>query len=323
MRRRGVLHIGVTGLAAMLVQGCSEGSTEPPEAGATPSGSSQAGPMSTFDPSGHVPPQVPMAELRKLFNYDSKAPHNAQLTDKRTGDGVILEDLTFAGGREDVEVAAYVLGPERFTGRLPAVIYAHGSDGNRDSLLQEAMSVAELGALVLMPGLPLKPSGDAVADSKVVVDSVVALRRGLDLLVRRSDCDGSRVGFVGHSWGAAQAAVMYGVDARLTATVLASAPGRISRWMVRQNTPSDWRGYLDALSRFDAVQYVAVTGRKAVLLQYGEQDPVVVEADRAELTAAAAGPKERKDYDAGHDVAAFPAATTDRVAFLRKQLRLK
>ena len=76
MRRRGVLHIGVTGLAAMLVQACSEGSTTAPPAG---SGSSAAGSpvtsggpraASTFDPSGYVPPAVPLAQLRKLFDYD-------------------------------------------------------------------------------------------------------------------------------------------------------------------------------------------------------------------------------------------------------------
>ena len=324
MRRRGVLHIGVAGLAAMLVQACAEESNAPDVKGGTAPGSSGAvQPASTFDPSAYVPAPVPIAELRKLFNYDAKATLNAQLTDKRTGDGVILEDITYSDTRGREEIPAYVLGPEKFTGRLPAVVFAHGSDGNRDTLLKEAMTVARLGALVFVPELPLKPSGDAVADSKAVADSVGALRRGFDLLIRRSDCDGSRAGFAGHSWGAVQGAVLYGVEPRITASVLASGTSRISRWMVRNPVPKDWHAYLDALSRFDAPPYTAVAGRKPVLLQFGKQDTVIPEGERTELANGVAGPKERKDYDTGHDLVGFDAASADRVAFLRRQLRLK
>ncbi len=324
MRRRGVLHIGVAGLAGMLVQACAGESNAPEvKGGAAPGSSGAVQPTSTFDPSAYVPAPVPIAELKKLFNYDAKATLNAQLTDKRTGDGVILEDITYSDTRGREEIPAYVLGPEKFTGRLPAVVFAHGSDGNRDTLLKEAMAVARLGALVCVPELPLKPSGDPVADSKVVADSVVALRRAFDLLIRRSDCDGSRAGFAGHSWGAVQGAVLYGIDSRITATALASGTSRISRWMVRQPLPADWHAYLDALSRFDALPYVGVTGRKPMLLQFGKQDEVIPEAERTELANGVAGPKERKDYDAGHDLVGFDAASADRVAFLRKQLRLK
>lgn len=323
MRRRGVLHIGVTGLAAMLVQACSEGSTTTPRAGGGSAAGSPSQATSSFDPSGYVPAPVAIAELKKLYNYDKSATLNAQLTDKRTGEGVILEDITFSDTRGHDEIPAYVLGPEKFTGRLPAIVYAHASDGTRDTLLQEAMSVARLGALVCVPGLPLKPTGDPTADAKAVADAVVAQRRAFDLLIRRSDCDGSRVGFAGHSWGAAQGAILLGLESRLTAVALAAGTSRISRWMVKQKVPADWHAYLDSLSRSDAGPYVAVGGKRSVLLQFGKQDQVVPEAERAELAAAVAGAKERKDYDTGHDLAGFAAAATDRVAFLRKVLRLK
>jgi dienelactone hydrolase len=309
----------------MLVQACSEGSTTAPRAGGGSTAGSPASSQatSTFDPSEYVPAAVAVAELKKLYNYDKNATLNAQLTDKRTGDGVILEDITYSDTRGHDEIPAYVVGPEKFTGRLPAVVYAHASDGNRDTLLEEAMAVARLGALVCVPGLPLKPTGDPAADAKAVTDSVVAQRRAFDLLIRRSDCDGSRVGFAGHSWGAAQGAILIGLESRLTAVALAAGTSRISRWMVKQKVPTDWHGYLDSLSRFDAGPYVAVGGKRSVLLQFGKQDEVVPEAERTELANAVAGAKERKDYDAGHDLAGFAAAATDRVAFLRKVLRLK
>ncbi|GAA2622700.1 hypothetical protein GCM10010399_62430 [Dactylosporangium fulvum] len=322
MRRREVLHIGVIGLAGMLVQACSEGSTTAPRAGGgSPAPSGQA--ASAFDPSGYVPAAVPLAELKKLFNYDKNATLNTMLTDKRTGDGVILEDVTYSDTRGHDEVPAYVVGPASVTGRLPAVVYAPGSDGNRDTLLEEAMALARHGALVCVPGLPLKPTGDAAADAKAVADSVVAQRRALDLLTRRSDCDGSRIGFAGHSWGAAQGAILLGLETRLTAVVLASGTGRISRWMVKQQVPPDWHAYLDAVGRFDAGPYVAAGGKRSVLLQFGRQDQIVPEAERTELADAVAGTKERKDYDTGHDLVGFAPAGTDRVAFFKKALRLK
>ncbi|WP_238008318.1 hypothetical protein KZZ52_58575 [Dactylosporangium sp. AC04546] len=326
MRRRALLHIGVTGLAAMLVQACSEGSPTPPRAGGgspagSPGGTGQA--ASTFDPSGYVPAAVALAELKKLFNYDKNQSLGATLTDKRTGDGVILEDLTYSDARGHEDLPVYVVGPAGDAGRYPAVILAPGSDGNRDALLDEAMTLARAGALVGVTGLPLKPTGDAAADAKVVADAVVGQRRAIDLLARRSDCDPSRIAFAGHSWGAAQAAVLLGLETRLTGVVLAAGSSRMSRWMVRQQVPPDWHAYLDSLARFDAGPYVAAGGKRSVLLQFGRQDEVFPKAEQDELTAAVAGTKERKDYDAHHDLDKVAAASADRVAFLKRVLRLK
>jgi dienelactone hydrolase len=327
VRRRGVLHIGVTGLAAMLAQACSEGSTTTPGAGSNPSarssapsGEPQSG--STFDPSEYVPPPVPIAELKKLYNYDKGSTLNAQLTDKRTGDGVILEDITYSDTRGNDAIPAYVVSADipGDTLRMPAIVLGTGPDGNRDKLLDEATAIARTKALVMIPGLPIAPTGDPSAE--VMAAAVVAQRRAFDLLIRRTDCDGSRVGYLGHHSGAALGAVLLGLESRITAAVLASGTGRFSRWMVKQKPPPDWHAYLDSLSRFDAGPYVAVGGKRSVLLQFGRTDAVVPEAERAELTGAVAGAKQRKDYDTGHDLAGFPAARADRAAFLKQVLRL-
>ncbi|WP_432981689.1 alpha/beta hydrolase family protein [Dactylosporangium sp. CA-233914] len=330
MRRRGVLHIGVTGLAAMLVQACSEGSATAPSKGSAGSAGGSASPSvdpqaaSTFDPSGYVPAAVPLAELKKLYNYDKGSSLNAQLTDKRSGDGVILEDITFSDTRGNDAIPAYVVSADipGDTLRMPAVVFGTGPDGDRDKLLEEAMAVARMKALVMVTSLPIKPTGDPSADAKVLANAVVAQRRAFDLLIRRSDCDGSRVGYAGHHSGAALGAVLLGLETRITGAVLAAGPSRFSRWMVKQKVPQDWHPYLDSLARFDAGPYVAAGGKRSVLLQFGKQDNVVPEAERAELTTQVAGAKQRKDYDTGHDLAGFAVATADRTAFLKQVLRL-
>lgn len=327
MRRRGVLHIGVTGLAAMLVQACSEGSTTTPPAGSgspagSPAGSGGPSAASTFDPSGYAPAAVPLAELKKLYNYDKGSTLNAELTDRRTGDGIVLEDITYSDTRGNDAIPAYVVGPENFTGRLPAIVFGSGPDGDRDALLNEATAIARRNALVMVTSLPIKPTADPVADARTLAAAVVAQRRAFDLLIRRTDCDGSRVGYAGHHSGAALGAVLLGLETRITGAVLAGGTSRFSRWLVKQHVPADWHAYLDSLSRFDAGPYAAAAGKRSVLLQFGKTDAVVPEAERAELTAAVAGTKQRKDYDTGHDLAGFAAAKEDRAAFLKQVLRL-
>lgn len=329
MRRRGVLHIGVTGLAAMLVQACSEGSTTTPRTGngssSGGSGSATAEAASTLDPSGYVPAAVALTELKKLYNYDKSATLNAQLTDRRTGDGVILEDITYSDLRGNDAIPAYVVSADNpgDTLRMPAIVFGTGPDGNRDTLLEEAMAIAKRQALVMVTSLPVKPTGDPVADAKVMANAVVAQRRAFDLLIRRTDCDPSRVAYVGHHSGAALGAVLLGLETRITGAILASGTSRFSRWMVKQKVPQDWHAYLDSLSRFDAGPYVAAGGKRSVLLQFGGKDTVVPEPERAELASIVAGAKQRKDYDTGHDLASFAGATTDRAAFLKQVLRLQ
>jgi dienelactone hydrolase len=267
---------------------------------------------------------VAIAELKKLYNYDKSSTLNAQLTDKRTGDGVILEDITYSDTRGNDEIPAYVVSADvpGDTLRMPAVVLGTGPDGDRDKLLDEATVIARMKALVMIPSLKIVPTADPSADAKMMAAAVLAQRRAFDLLIRRTDCDGSRVGYAGHHSGAALGAVLLGLETRITAAVLASGTARFSRWLVKQKVPQDWHAYLDSLSRFDAGPYVAVGGKRSVLLQFGRTDDVVPEAERAELTGAVAGAKQRKDYETGHDLIKFPQAASDRTAFLKQVLRL-
>jgi dienelactone hydrolase len=60
---------------------------------------------------------------------------------------------------------------------------------------------------------------------------VVDLRRALDVLLERPDVDAKRVGYVGHSLGAAWGSALAGFERRIKAFVLiggSSHPGRIS-----------------------------------------------------------------------------------------------
>jgi dienelactone hydrolase len=157
----------------------------------------------------------------------------------------------------------------------------------------------------------------------MIVNAVVAQRRALDLLARRSDVDKARLGFVGHSWGAVQADILAGIESRLAAVVVVSGGSRFSRFLYGYLHPAEGRNYLDSLSRFDGAWYVGLPGKRSVLLQFGRSDTTVAAAERDELTALTTGTHERKDYDAGHDLLTVAAAVTDRQAFLHSVLRMR
>lgn len=82
------------------------------------------------------------------------------------------------------------------------------------------------------------------------------------------------------------------------------------------------KAYLDALTRFDGARYVAVAGRRALLMQFGKRDQLIPSDQADELTSAAVGTKQRKDYDVGHDLISVPETITDRLTFLSPVLRL-
>jgi len=327
VRRRGVLHIGVTGLAAaMLADGCGGGSSKvKPNSGGTsaaaPVSPSRAAP--TFDPSTYKPPKIPFSTLKKLYSYDSSSFLDAVLTDTRSGDGVGIEVITYSDTKGGT-IPAYVVTPQQPPGRMPGVVFAHAAGENRDTWLPELSAIARHNVTAMVAEIPFKVTGDPNADSAMVVAAVLAQRRALDLLSRRDDTDKSRLAVVGHGWGGDLAQVLTALENRLSGVVLAGAGSRLSQTMFVSADVANRDAYLNALTRFDGARYVSVTGTKrSLLLQFGTQDSAVPKSQVDELVAVAAGSKTRKDYPTGDDLVKSPAAAADRLTFLRKVLRLK
>ncbi len=201
-------------------------------------------------------------------------------------------------------------------------MFAHGSAPDPDAFLADALAIVRRGAVAILPDIPITMTGDAKTDIAYVMDAVIAERRALDLLVRRSDVDAHRLAFVGHSWGAELAAIMTGAESRLAAVAIVCGWSRMSSDMLdtagRSMTDASAQAYLSVATTLDGFRYVAMPGRREILIQYGRQDPNIPDAQRAELTKYAAGTVSRKDYDAGHDLIDNAAAAADRLTFPRR-----
>ena len=160
------------------------------------------------------------------FAYDASVPlavHNAGLY--ASSPRADIRAITYTGvGTTRVE--AYVVVPHG-SGKHPAVLFLHGSGGNRKDLIVAAARLALRGAVTMTISEPK----DAQTYRPLVVDA----RRALDLLTSRLDVDPSRLGVVGFSLGAQTAAILAGDDPRPKAVgIIAGRGTSVARDWIRR-----------------------------------------------------------------------------------------
>lgn len=192
--------------------------------------------------------------------------------------------FSFAGV-DGTRVPALVVVPKA-AGRHPAVLWLHGSGGDRTDLIVPAALLARRGAVAMTISEP----NDAQTYRPLVVDA----RRALDLLAGRRDVDPARLGVVGFSLGAQTAAILAGVDPRLKAVgVIAGRGNAVTRYWVHR-------------------------AHAHLFFQAGTHDEVVPRAQLLALIHAAPGHPKVSWYDAGHEVP--PVLAADQIAWQAREL---
>lgn len=123
-------------------------------------------------------------------------------------------------------INAFLLVP-RARGRHPAVLFLHGSGGNREDMLLPAVQLAKRGIVTMTIS---QPNG-ALTFRPLVVNA----RRALDVLAARKDVDAHRLGVVGFSLGAQTAAILAGDEPRLKAIgIIAGRGGPVPTYWIRK-----------------------------------------------------------------------------------------
>jgi dienelactone hydrolase len=210
----------------------------------------------------------------------------------------------------------------------PGVLWVHWlgepATTNRTQFLAEAIALAPRGITsLLVDAMWSQPKWYEQRvpeqDFENSRRQVVALRRALDLLQSQSGVDKTRLGVVGHDYGGMYAMLMAGADPRAKTYVYVATASSLSHWAFFANQPRSKVDYLcqnAVLELTDALRQVAGA---SVLFQFGSRDAYVSRADTAVQLAAVPGRKERKFYDAEHEMAA-PEIAADRDAWLLKEL---
>jgi dienelactone hydrolase len=274
------------------------------------------------------------------LDYDSKAPLDIQEAGVEHRGSVAIHDISYAspkGGR----VPAYLVVPEG-KGPFAAVLWGHwywsnSAFFNRKEFLDEAVALAHAGVVSLLPtGVGGRPGHmddpDELSDRQVadLVQQIMDMRRGADLLLARRDVDPQRFAYVGHSYDATVGAFLSGIDRRFKAFVLMA--GGLSdeldlkteeyKQFRQKYGPEKFDEKIAKRASLDPGKFVSHAAPAIVFLQYGTHDSPFLSPERARQYAALVSePKQFKLYDAPHALNA--EARRDRIAFLSDQLKLK
>jgi pimeloyl-ACP methyl ester carboxylesterase len=176
---------------------------------------------------------------------------------------------------------------------------------DRTQFLDEAVALAPKGAVsLLVDAMWSAPrwfgTRDPEKDYENSIRQVIELRRALDLLLSQTNVDKTRVGFVGHDFGAMYGMLMAGVDQRINTFVFIAATQSLNDWAFLGPQPKSKAAYLKQNSNLELTDSLRQVRNASKLFQFGKADFYVSQADAAVLFAAATEPKQRKFYDASH-----------------------
>ena len=235
------------------------------------------------------------------FDYDASAP--LQYTDKGVMNDaypIKLHDVSFTSDGRRVEAIVDV---PPGGGPFPAVLYLHGSGGDRTQLLGPAAWMAARGVVAMTITMPegaipadATPQERLVAERKSAVGTVVAARRAVDALQSLPQVDDGRIGLVGWSAGARIGAILAGVDRRIEAFDLLSGGAPPLQDYVANAPPSLKPLVRRELGAVDPLRWIAQARKGTVLLQDGRKDEVVPAAALNELAKAAGTAAEVRWY---------------------------
>lgn len=277
--------------------------------------------------------------MLRHFDYDRNAPLDLKIIGTQKRGDVTVYDITYASPKGGA-VPAYLVVPSG-KGPFAGVIWGHwywrnSEMRNRKQFLDEAVAIAPAGVVSLMTDGPVArpgyvPNNTPLNEQQVteMIQQIIDMRRGVDLLLARKDVDPKRLAFVGHSYNASIGAFLSGVDRRFKAYVLMAGTmsDEVDRKMgayeqFRQQVgPEKFDAFLAKYSYMDQGRYVSHAAPAFVFLQYATQEDFM-KADRArEYEKVVSEPKRFKLYETTHALNA--EARRDRVAFLVEQLKLK
>ena len=279
------------------------------------------------------------ADLVRRFDYDTKAPIEVkEIGVERRGD-IAIHDISYASPK-DGRVPAYLVAPKG-KGPFAAVIWGHwywenSPMRNRKEFLDEAVALARSGVVSLLTDGPVarpghvenrEPLNDQQADD--LVQQIVDMRRGVDLLVARKDVDPKRIAYVGHSYNATVGGFLSGIDRRFKAFVL-MAGGLSDEVDMKTKEYEEYRQKIGP-KRFDAFvtrytwldpgKFVSHAAPGVVFMQYATQEKYLTPEVARQYATIVSEPKRFKIYDAPHALNA--EARRDRLAFLSEQLKVK
>jgi len=268
----------------------------------------------------------PAATQPALFRYDRSAPLGFRDRGQvNRGYPIQVRDVSYASPRGGRVTAYLVVPPGK--GPFPAVIYLHGSGEDRTRLVVPAAWLAARGAVGLSIDSafvhatgpePADPVKRLERERDLTAETVLDLRRGVDVLASLPQVDAKRIGFVGYSGGAKIGAILAGVEPRIHAFDLMSGGSAPVESFVAAAPASLRAPVRSVLGSIDPLRFVGRARPAALFFQDGLNDTVVPHAQLVALAAAGSTPKRIRWYRADHSLDA--QAFRDQLDWLSREL---
>jgi len=215
---------------------------------------------------------------------------------------------------------------------LAGVLYLHwleppASNQNRSEFLDEAVQVAEHGAVAILPDLtfPWDPAAEFFGDKRDV-DSVkaqeFAVRTAYHALLAQPGVDSRRTAVVGHDYGAMYGSLLTASEPGIKAEVFMAGDATWSNWFALYFLgldPADVPAYHALFAGLDPVDNVARM-HDHLYLQWAGKDPFIDAPVRDAFSAADPQAKVSLYDRSGHFLE--QPAKDDRIPWLLDQLNL-
>jgi dienelactone hydrolase len=243
------------------------------------------------------------------FGYDATLPLqfvNRGRINRRT-EPVAVDDVSFRS--EGHRIKGYLLLPPG-RARRAAVVFVHGTGGDRTELLERARLLARRNVVTLTITQPSTSSlrapapGGPTAVLKQIqaaqIGDVVAVRRAVDVLRSLPQVDPKRIGYLGWSAGARTGTLVAASEPRVKALVLVSAGAAPTAAYVAKVPAGLRRAVRTILGSVDPIRYIARARPGSVLLEDGTRDELVPHSALVNIARAAPSGTTLRWYNAGH-----------------------
>jgi dienelactone hydrolase len=250
--------------------------------------------------------------------------------------GVVIDDIAWKA-LDGSDVQAYLVRPERPAPECCAgVLFIHwfappDPTSNRSQFLDEAKALARRGVISLLPSTfwsdadrYRRRTWQTDADNSIA--QARELRRAFVMLGRQPHVERSRMAIVGHDYGAMFGSLIAAVEPDVKAAVLIAGVPKFGSWYelgASTGVPKgeDLTAFRASLTRIDP-GFAVSQFSGALLFQFGTRDRYTPKDQYEAFVSAAAGAKEVKTYDSGHEMT-LPEIHADRTAWLASKLRIQ
>ena len=270
---------------------------------------------------------VLLAQAPKLpdISYDPKAPLEFQHSPVEDLGFAKLLDISYVsprGGR----VNAYAVIPGGVA-HPAGIVWQHWGQGDRSSMLPEAISMARRGAASILINSPANrpnaPQAKTPEEGLALwLQDAVDIRRAVDALVQNYGVPVTALAYVGHSYGATLGGVVAVGERRFRALVLIGGFASLSESILHPKTGSPGDKHLvEVYAAIDAERFIGQAAPAALFLQFARYDRFITEEQANRYAKAASMPKLVRWYDCGHEFN-DAQSTADREDWLAQQLSL-